>query len=98
VKVNKSGHDLSNGVMVGLVEGLETVFLTKEVVFWQSDLLMVVKRCRSPLTTVEGCQQGLVKIVIGQRRRRKQKGIMEDITIKEHPKFKQNDGSDTMLE
>ena len=84
--------------MVGLVEGLEAVFLTKEVVFWQSDLLTVVERYRSPLTIAEGCQKGLVKIVIGQRRRRKQKGIVEDITVEEHPKSKQNDGSDTMLE
>ena len=84
--------------MVGLVKGLETVFLTKEVVFWQSDLLTVVERYRSPLTKVEGCQKGLVKIVIGQRRRRKQKGIVEDITVEEHPKFKQNNDSDTMLE
>ena len=84
--------------MVGLVEGLETMFLTKEVFFWQSDLLTVVERYRSPLTKVEGCQEGLVKIVIGQRRRRKQKGIVEDIIVEEHPKFKQNDGSNIMLE
>ena len=58
----------------------------------------MVERCRSPLTTEKGCHKGLVKIVIGQRRRRKQKGIVEDIIVEEHPKFKQNDGSNIMSE